>query len=345
MKKNIFLIISMLAALCSIYAEKVGTITEVVNPFQLVVEESQMYISEGPVIYIYSLEDLRLRKKFGKAGEGPGEFKVHPGIYMGAVMLNLAPEYILVNSVGRLSFFTKDGEYVKEMISPKTIFGAFQSLGDKFVGNGRTVEQEKKPYRTIEIYNSTLDKSEEFYRFNLFYSIEQQYINLLEAFGPFFYICENKIFIEKNKDSISVFDNKGKFLYSIDVNKGYKKPEFTGEDKKKFIDFVQSEPAFKKLIELVIKKSPEFPGNYPGIRFFNVEDKKIYVIRWKEKNGKSDIWVFDLKGNFLKRAWVKFFEKNPIIPYAYSIHKGKLYQLVEDKENEEQWNLYVSEIK
>lgn len=344
MKKNILLIICILAALCSIYAEKPRTVTEVANPFQLVVEGPRMYISEGASIYIYTLNDLKLQKKFGKAGEGPREFKLHPAVYMGSVMLNLSPGYILVNSVGRLSFFTKDGEYIKEMKSPNIILGAFQSLGDQFVGNGKTVEYEKEPYRTVAIYNSTLEKSEEFYKYNLFYSIKQQYVNLLEAFGPFFYVCENKIFIEKNKDSISVFDNKGKFLYSIDVNKGYKKPEFTKEDKKKFMDFVDKEPAFKKLAQLISRESIKFPGNYPGIRFFNVDDKKVYVIRWKEKNGKSDIWVFDLKGNFLKRAWVTFFEKNPIIPYAYSIHKGKLYQLVES-ENSEYWELYITEIK
>lgn len=345
MKKNILLIISMFAAFCSIYAEKVGTITEVVNPFQLVVEGPKMYISEGPVIYIYSLKDLQLQKKFGKAGEGPREFKLNPGVYMGSVMLNLTPNYLLVNSVGRLSFFTKDGEYIKEMISPKTIFGAFQALGDKFVGNGRTVEQEKKPYRTVEIYNSTLDESKEFYRYNLFYSIKLQYVNILEAYGPFYNVCDNKIFIEKEKDSVSVFDKKGKFLYSIDINKGYKKPGFTGEDKKLFMDFIDKEPGFKRLSQFISKKAIKFPGYYPGIRFYNVDDKKVYVIRWKEKNGKSDIWVFDLKGNFIKRAWVKFFEKNPIIPNAYSIHKGKLYQLVENEDTEGKWDLYVTDIK
>lgn len=344
MKKNIFLIICMFTAFCSIYAEKVA-ITGVVNPFQLVVEEPRIYISEGPVVYIYSLNNLQLLKKFGKSGEGPREFKLNPGVYMGSVLLSLSPENLLVNSVGRLSFFTKDGEYIKEMISPKTIFGAFQPLGDRFVGNGRTVESEKKPYRTVEIYNPTLHESKEFYRYELFYSIEKRYFNLLEAFGPFFYVCDSKIFIEKKKDSISVFDNTGKFLYSIDINKGYEKPDFTSADKQKFMDYIDKEPALKKFTALDVKQNISFPGEYPGMRFFNVDDKekKIYVIRWKEKDGKSDIWVFDLKGNFVKRAWVRFFEKDPIIPYAYSIYSGKLYQLVEDAETEK-WDLYITKI-
>lgn len=339
MKKNIFLII-IFAMFSSIYAEKVGTITEVVNPFLMEVEDQQMYIVEGPTIYIYSLKDYKLQKKFGKAGEGPREFRVHPATNMGSVTIEVYPGYILVNSLGRLSFFTRDGEYIKEMIST-IAFSVFKPLGKKFVGYGTAVENNIE-YRTLKIYNSKLNESKEIFRQKLFYSIPNRYFNLLEAIGPLFYVCDNKIFIEKEKNSISVFDNKGKFLYSIDINKGYKKLEFTTEDEKKYLDYLEHDRIARNFFSDA-KKIIKFPKKFPGIRFFHIEAEKIYIIRWKAKNGKSDIWVFDLKGNFLKRVWMTFFEKDAMLPYAYSINNGKLYQLVEN-EDTEKWELHITEI-
>jgi hypothetical protein len=333
----------MLGVVSLTYAEKSGSITEVVNPFIMQVEGQQMYIVEGPNIYIYTLRDFKLQKKFGKAGEGPREFRLNPTANMGNAIMDVYPDYILINSLGKLSYFKRDGEYIKEMTTGRG-FGVFIPLGNKFLGFGSAVEDGIE-YRTINIYNSKLDERKEFFRQKMFVQWEKGYFNLLEIVGPFFYVCDNKIFIEKNKDSVSVFDNEGKFLHTLDINKDYKKLKFTKRDKEKFMDFVHTDPIFKKFFQDMRDKM-KFPEYYPGIQFFHLENNKIYIIRWtKDKDGKSEIWEFDLKGNILKKAWVPFFEKDAITPYAYSIDNGKFYQLVEDIKKEGKWDLYMTEIK
>ena len=78
---------------------------------------------------IYSLEDLKLKKKFGKDGEGPKEFKRRANI-------TLTSKYLLVNSIARVTFFTKEGEYIKEVNTKTVNLGPFLPIGDNYVNTG-----------------------------------------------------------------------------------------------------------------------------------------------------------------------------------------------------------------
>ena len=340
--KIIISTVIILLVLSPIYAKKVGVITGVDNPFLMEVKDQQIYLVERTNIYIYSLNDLKLKKMFGREGEGPGEFRVRSTTNMGSVIIDVYPEYILVNSLGKISFFTREGEYIKEIKARQT-YGGFKPLGNKFIGYG-SVTENNRDYRTVKIYDPELKESKEIFREDFFYSLSGQYFKPLHLVGPLFYVCNEKIFIEKDKDSVSLFENNGKFLYSLDINKGYKKVKLTPADEKKYLDYYKKEPAFKQYFE-IIRMLIKFPEYFPGIRFFHVEDQKIYIIRWTGKEDKSEIDVFDLKGKLLKKALVPFFEKDAMMPYAYSINHGRLYQLVENEDNEEKWDFYVTEIE
>jgi hypothetical protein len=50
------------------------------------VDKNQLYITDGASVFIYSLKDYQLQKKFGKRGEAPGEFLVDPNIFSGSVL-------------------------------------------------------------------------------------------------------------------------------------------------------------------------------------------------------------------------------------------------------------------
>lgn len=340
MKRIIFLVITFLIV-TSIFGEKLGTITEVVNPYLMEVQDQDLYIVEGHTIYIYSLKDLNLKKKFGKRGEGPGEFMVSPTINMGSVAISVYPEFIVVNDVGRVHFFTRDGQYIRE-IKSKVNFGWFKPVGEKFIGYGGAVEDNTN-YVTLKLYDSKLKEGKEFYRQRAFFTLGKA-INPFTMSGPLFYVCDNKIYVEKDKSWISVFDINGKKISSIDINQGYKKTKVTQKDKTKYSNYFKTEPAFRDIYE-VIKKNLKFPGYFPGIRYFYLAEKKIYIIRWDEEDGKSLFFVYDLGGKVLKKAWMPFFKKDVIKPYSYSIKNGILYQLVEDEENEGEWHLYATEIK
>lgn len=100
------------------------------NPEKIFVDGDRLYITEFPTVYIYSLTDFRLVKKFGRGGEGPQEFR-------GQIHLSVQPGYIMVQSTGKVSFFTTDGDFKNEFKSPY----AFR-VG---VGNGKIYQLIENP--------------------------------------------------------------------------------------------------------------------------------------------------------------------------------------------------------
>jgi len=341
-KKQMILIIVLLLFLLLglggfLYPGKVVVLDEVVNPFIMKVDDNQLYISDGAAIHIYSLKDYSLKKKFGRKGEGPREFKVEPTINMGSVIIDVYPDYLLVNSLGKISFFTKQGEFIKEIrsISPN---GWFKVMGDRFVGYSRTIEN-KTNYLTVNIYDSTLNVVKELYK-------EPQWINPgkdINVFGirsALSYVSDNKILIENRRSSIMVFNSNGKKLYSIDPQINPLK--VTEKAKKRAHDFFKSLPQFKQLYT-VIKDRLKFPRYFPKIRFFFVTDHKIYVLSWRRKEKKSECFIYDLAGNLINKTYLPLEENNIFIPYPFAIGNGKHYQLVEN-EDDETWELHISPI-
>ena len=113
-----------------VFAEKVATLSPLKNPYEIQVEKDRLYITEGPVIFIFSANDFKLINKFGKRGEGPQEFKLNQG--NDVVGLHILPDYLQVNSLGRISFFTKDGTFKRVMMN--TGGDWFQPVGKKLPG-------------------------------------------------------------------------------------------------------------------------------------------------------------------------------------------------------------------
>ena len=61
-----------------LWPEKTAVLPELQRPNMVLADSKQLYVADGASVLIYSLKDLKLRKKFGRKGEGPGEFKVSP---------------------------------------------------------------------------------------------------------------------------------------------------------------------------------------------------------------------------------------------------------------------------
>ncbi|MCP5105464.1 MAG: hypothetical protein GY950_18905, partial [bacterium] len=77
---------------------KVIPLPELMKPeHPLYFDKTQMYVIEGTSIYIYSLTDFKLVKKFGKQGEGPKEFILDPRFT--GLFISVRTEDIVVESL------------------------------------------------------------------------------------------------------------------------------------------------------------------------------------------------------------------------------------------------------
>lgn len=339
MKKNTVFIVSVILLLTAgaVYARQVVPLKGVVRPQGLEVDDSRFYITAGTEVFIYTLNDFKLVKRFGKKGEGPQEFVVMPGV-------PLAPfartNELLITSMGKLSFFSKDGVFKREL---KTKGARFYLLpaADGFLGMGMTRDK-GVVYQTVNIYDSKLDPVREVYR----QEFPEQSSGAIKVFDKSFSYeyYDNKIFIPHGTDLIiRVLDLQGKPLYSMG-DKGFERPRVNEIHKQQVKTFLRTSPDSKAQYE-AIKERLAFPTHFPAISYFWVNGGNVYLMTWKEKSVGSqefEFYIFDVKGNFLKKKFVHI-PFSEIAPQRVIVYKGKVYHLAEN-EKTETYELHINDV-
>lgn len=343
MKKGVICLIILLVTPFHISAAKVVPMPNHLKPFRIRVHGGQIFIAEGPEIFIYSAKDFTLQTKFGKAGEGPREFKLLPEF---APELDIREDSILVSSIGKISFFTRDGKYLTEKKAATLRYIClYRVFGDRIVGE-RFLNDKNTRCLAVNLYDADLNKIKEIHR-NTFHLQRGKQFNPIERgiYIPNFYIHEERIFIGGEIDSgtIHVYDREGKKLKTLQPDLA--KIKFTAADKKGWIDSYFSNAEYKKQYER-IKDRFRYPEYFPLWQNFIVTGRKIYVQTYKrdKEDKKNEYFILDLDGKLIKKVWLPLAEYFDFSPNPYTIAKDKLFQLIENEESEE-WELHITDIK
>jgi hypothetical protein len=337
MKKLIIFLLSHLLFFAGfIFCKKIKTFDELLRPHQIGVDKSQLYIADGPTVYIYSLKDLSFKTKFGKAGEGPEEFKI---VGNREIITDVSSEYIIVNSIGRVSFFTKEGTFIKEI---NTVFGRnFKPMGKYFVGFHYISRKKGSSDRlkAVKIYDSKLNEIKEICRMEGRYERGKGYRMFCEP--HVFRVYKGKIFVGGREDfKIEVLNEKGEKLFFI--KQEYERVKVREKHKNAILNHIDTSPRYKDIRDF-FKSVLIFPKDFPAIRDFFVVDGKVYVLTYKKKEENTELFVFDIDGRFIKKTFIPMVEDNlHVVTNPYVFGNGQLYQLIES-ENEE-WELHVHEL-
>jgi hypothetical protein len=67
------------------------------------------------------------------------------------------------------------------------------------------------------------------------------------------------------------------------------------------------------------------------------------VPTWNLKDKKIEFFVYDAEGKELFHKYIPFAFSNAFQPFPLAIDKGKVYQVVENED--EEWELHISEIE
>lgn len=320
---------------CVVFAANKVELLDLLDPAAIHVDGNQMYITEHATIYIYSTKDYHLIKKFGRRGEGPKEFKLGEE---DQVDLFVLPGYLQINSEARVSFFTKDGNYIKEI---STLHGRWlRPLGKNFVGMRPVFDEKNIRYHVVNLYDSNCNKVKEIYREKAEIQHRRQTFNAVSWTRDIYHNYREKIFVDGKNKVIRVFDNKGEKLY--DINLKYDRIKITDEIKNKYLKYYRENPFWRQRWER-LKKWYIFPDYLPVVQDFVVKDERIYILTYKEENDKFEFLVLDIKGKLLKKVFLPLVKSSYIWYYPWDISKGKLYKIVE-KEDSERYELHVDEI-
>ncbi len=305
--------------------EKLATVDDVLKPTLLRVDSNYFYVVEQFKIHIFSMKDYSLVKTFGKQGEGPQEFNRF-------VLLTIQPDQLLINSMGKVSFYSKEGEFKNEL-KPSFLSWVFKPLGDKnFAAFGQTVEDETR-YTVLNLLDEKLVKVKELGRMEVPIKPGAKLDPLKILKRPVLFTRGDKAFVlDPIEGSVQCYDKTGKHLRTI--NPAIDKTPFTKEDEKRYRDFFKSNTntsvQYQRFLPLI-----QFPKHYLPVKDFILSDNRLYLITHKKIGGQLECLVLGLDGKLIKKGKVPLVEATPMEDFPYHIRDGKFYTIIEDEDTED----------
>ncbi len=315
------------------FCEKpLATFPEVLKPTRLIVTDSHIYIAEAYKVHIYSVQDFKHQKSFGKKGEGPKEFNTS----FGGIRLEYFNEKLYIGSFRKELTYNKNGDFLNEkkwsriIRNLKPINGGYFSyhFHFEFKKNRMTYQiaildkdlNEKKILHK-EINTTKVDTSRPVpaLKGNVFATLDNNYIILHDARKDF---------------SIKLFSHQGELIKDLNIEYPKLRIEKTYKNsyRKQYLKPDRSTQFSAMMSQVRQKRKIVFPEYFPPFRNVASDNKKIYVFRDIPEFEKYEVWVLSYKGEVL--------DKHKMIKQKlYSIHNGTFYFLQESEETEE-WELF-----
>lgn len=338
MRKTIWFIASICLLSIGVQA-KPAVLEEVMIPDGIAVDDSFVYVTEDTTVRVFSLKDFKLKTTFGKAGEGPGEFMPKPSTGGSAIGIVPLPEQLFIRSLGKISCFSKTGALIKEMKTGKSRSTSILPFGDNYLSFSEADTDGKGLVTRIRLMDPQLNPIKVIYTSARPLGEQPK----LRIFSKSFIVrtFEDKIYVaDKQEFHIAIFDKNGKPLPGVSMD--YPLPVVSDEDKNSVIQWFKTSPRTRDTWAF-LKTMVEVSDNYAAIKNFWVTGGAIYVMTYKTTDGKREFFIFGPGGKLKEKKLLKIFENNIMEDFPTTVYKGKLYQLVEDPDDET-WNLHVTAI-
>lgn len=330
--------------------KKLATLKEVVNATDMDIDGEELYVLDEVVVYVYSLKDYRLLRKFGRKGNGPGEMVYHR---VTVVMMEIFQNNVYLYRMNKLAIYKKDGKVKGEKIFRFYLMQVVPLGNGLFIVRIRLANQyvtgdEKFGTLTLLLFDPELTKSKEIFQKN--FPAEDSEKDGYQIFRP------TRNWIVRNSDKqLFLFDSgKGSHISTFDVEGRPLDPIFldlpkviiTEKFKSDVLSWIKGDPYLKDITEEWNLKIV-FPEYFPLMRNFTVKNNRIYCQTYIKKNNKSLFYIFNLKGECLKKIFLPSSERE-LIRYGtnkiYDFTHNKYYYLY-DNEEEETWELFCADIK
>lgn len=324
--------------------ENVVVLKEVVNPSSITVSSDRISIVEGRSgeIFMYSLNGGRFLGKFGRTGQGPGEFDRAPHL------IPQPGEWIAI-SFGKVIYFSETGEFRREvkilpadlMFSGYPIFPlAGRYVGFPFIRDedgkmlscvGRIYEEDWKPVVDFTPpFPSPTPPPPPPPGSNI--KPPKEDFLLIKDYSSGI-VAGNRIYFADSRKgfSISVFDTQGRPVREIRLEE---KP--VPIERKYRQDLIADwRENMKKYLDIY---NPVVPEVFPALFAFRVDGAEIHALTPRRKNGLYEIITLNLEGKILRRSFA--FPLEPTWDYLvevnnqFDIRNGILYTISYNEEKE-----------
>lgn len=349
--KKIFILLIVLTMAIPVFGQKLGTLGEVVRPQMMKVCDNELFVVQKHNIFIYSLPHLTLKKRLGKEGEGPGEFKVRPSR---SIIISINEDHIVAESRFKIIFFSRKGEYLREIRKQGGILQVVP-LGKNFIVHKLVFEPEGKNYFALAIHDAELKEIKEIHR-QKFFQFKDNLYPIPD--GIYFIIMNNRIFVDNSPEGfvIDVYDTDGKPVKKIHkdfpgipVTQAHRDSAMADYLTIPFLYRMKREQGEAALKEFLSQQKYLYPEFFPPIRYLHGEDRKLYIRTYDRRNRTEKYIILNSEGKFLKEIWlpapkkVEFLVQMQGDKNFFSIHKGHYYYL-RLNEDDDTWEVHKQPI-
>ena len=327
-------IVYFVIAALSLHGSQVIPLPEVyLCPEILRVDRGEVIFNYSLTFYVHRLHPFEQRAAFGREGEGPGEFK-------NLIHLSIRHPHFLVYTIGKISFFTRQGRLVREL---KLAGGRhLEPAGDGYVGYA--METAGRVLRiSVNLYGSDGAKQAILLKKKHFFQLTRQMDLIQLALGrpqrAHYQVHNGNIFVAGEDDTIHVFDFEGRTRSILKL--AYTKRSVGPKEKEKVLELLHSRFKSDRVRQL-IRDNGYFPAHFPARRFV-IDADRIYIPTFHRRGGTTRFVVMDLTGRILTTIDLPFSDLSYLTPSTYTIHQGKLYQFV-DNEDLEHFEIHIRDI-
>ena len=328
-----------LLTLLSLQAKKVAVFDEFGQPTSINIGNGYFYVQEKTNIFVYNLKDYGFVTKFGKEGEGPGELKINP--YGAPMIVDPYNGKVYITSMGKLSIFSKTGEYIKEYkVNP---FDSFYAFGSKYVCLSTTPKDKNSQELVLALFLA----DENLKKGNLIYKSDFEVgANFKFDFPvtPFYPDADgDKLFVIAGIHgfAIDVFDQNGEKLYTI--KRDYKQIKLPSSYKDETLKWFKKTPNYREFYEF-LKARISFKDYYPPIYLMFADNGSLYVFTNKLDKDQRECIVMDQKGNEKKRIYLPVPENYGLDYSSHFTIKDNYFYKLEENIDEETWELIRIEV-
>ena len=250
-------------------------------------------------------------KKFGKQGQGPGEF------HLPRTVIITNQDEILVQNIRSLAFFSLEGDFKRSLSAAQVRLGTFNIDSDGNIISLCIIRDDENPRYELKKFDSEL---------NYLYSLGSSPLPNArrDGFNPLFpvlrwnVINRNQIVCGYMKEyELKVFDAKGNLIRKI--LKKYTPLEVTQEDVDERLQGEELPPQ--------LKESMVIPKYHCPFRSMIADDEGRIFVRTYERVADGEGYyydVFDAEG--------KYIVKVPLKSRPFLFKNSKLYTVEEDEE-------------
>lgn len=341
--KNLGIILTLFLFINPLWPVRIGVLPEVLKPHMICVSGGEVFVLQGGTVLVYSLQNIRLLRQFGKSGEGPGELREVP--FRGN-MLWVNHQSVFIDGYDEIIEYSKKGKLLRESRKTYSHF-IVQPLGNQFVTLKRQSDKKGRIFFSVTLCNDRFKEIKELFRHKSVTNIKR-----LELFpdAQNFWTWNDKIFIEKSEQGfvIEVFSSSGERLSRL--SKDIKRNPVKAPDRERVIEVLKQDPETKAMGGWEwLKKQLEFhiPDTLPLIREFSAGEGKLYIQTYHMKGSQVEYIILDLSGQVLNRVFLP--QPPPVlfddqlsgrINRYYSFCGDFYYYLWEDLDTEN-WELHA----